>query len=723
MTDWVEMAEAMDSPSIDERCSSGFRFLSPSDTSGGLVFSYLTWITVLLVVLYVVFAGSVAASEHAEGPYFEVEITEVPSGHEVVEGEVLQVDGTVYNHGRDFNRQNLTFENIHGEVVQEERFDLEGHQQETFSFTWNTEQGDEGVGSVEVSSEDDSDVERVRVVSGREQPNIRVQSFNVGDRESDVQEPISISVEEDAGVSTEGLTISLEIESSTGSTVYQESLFPADIAGEEATVLFGVDGGTDEPGPFPESEDPYQATATADADNAEMDQDTDTFTVRPGDHGSFEGSADEPEQGSEELAPDAWIELPDIQSPDLASAETIETSTGIEASLKGTVYGVTVKESMYSGDGYVLVVRASDDVDSPVLGYRSLEGGLHDDVQVPVDDVFDVGLHSVYVFLHRSDGEGGYAEPLEVDGELVRDSTVLPVGTPAADCTIAEVNLGSYVVCWYIWVGVHAFAAMVTGFLFQSRIRGPLPVAGEGSVEPGRRLLLSRLLLLGILAAVVSVLLLDQLAAMIFDDEIRFLGVLGATSAVGGLLGLFDLLSVSVEEEEGNQDPGYIDPSAPGGAAGGRDDGEREPGEREAASEEGGEEDADGDSDGVGDERGSGGSSGGDSGGGGSDAGVDAGQGDELGDADGLRSAGETRADETGEAGGGVDDRDMENEDSGSGEVAGLVAGSRDADSDSADDGSAAIEEGGSKDASGDSDNSGSDYGGVEGTRGSFQES
>jgi len=112
--------------------------------------------------------------------FFDVQITGTNSP--VAEGDTLRVDGTVENLGGETGTQelNLTLTDFGGNETDNESITLNGFGSDTFSFTWDTEVGDNGTGSVTVFSENTSDQATVTVSNRSESGTECINRRNIG---------------------------------------------------------------------------------------------------------------------------------------------------------------------------------------------------------------------------------------------------------------------------------------------------------------------------------------------------------------------------------------------------------------------------------------------------------------------------------------------------------------------------------------------------------------
>ncbi len=100
--------------------------------------------------------------QEPDAPFFDVKVT--ATNTPVTEGETLVVDVNVTNLGEEQDTQEVNFTDFDGVERGSQQVDLEGGEyDDTLEFTWDTEEGDAGVGDVTVSSEDDDFAQEVAV--------------------------------------------------------------------------------------------------------------------------------------------------------------------------------------------------------------------------------------------------------------------------------------------------------------------------------------------------------------------------------------------------------------------------------------------------------------------------------------------------------------------------------------------------------------------------------
>jgi len=213
-------------------------------------------------------SGELTVEEPPTPAFFDVTLDDVTDS--VTAGENLTVAYTVENTGEESGTQDIVFE-VNG-TVQAVNTDVELGDNETHTdeFTYTAE--DDDVPAVVAAVSSDNDTADVVIDVERDEAVLAVNEFagELPDEESGYDYgTIGVPVEEQAGVDTENLEVTLMIEHDE--EVLVETNETQTLAGEEQRFPFTV-GVLEEPGV-------YTATVTADADNAEEVSRTVSFEI------------------------------------------------------------------------------------------------------------------------------------------------------------------------------------------------------------------------------------------------------------------------------------------------------------------------------------------------------------------------------------------------------------------------------------------------------------
>lgn len=210
--------------------------------------------------------------QEPDQPFFDVTITDAPE--QVTEGDEVVVEYTIENTGDETATQDIQFLVDDEEIDTEDGVELESGDTFDGEFTYETDGDDVPSIDVTVASDDDSDTATVTVDSLDPDAELAIDDFE--DQFPDGVAPedygeVTITVEEQQGVSTENLAVTLTIVGDEEGQVFEETIDDRELDGESDEFVFDV-------GEI-ETADAYTATVTANADNADEVTRSAEFTI------------------------------------------------------------------------------------------------------------------------------------------------------------------------------------------------------------------------------------------------------------------------------------------------------------------------------------------------------------------------------------------------------------------------------------------------------------